>query len=139
MSAPETTPAPLPARALPSRAYARMTLVLRGGLLLALAILLGALVAYALAHPGASSESVIASNPILGYLGFASLASGLAAGSIESYLTLGLLVLIATPVVRVLSGFYYFARGGERQMATITFIVLVLLIVGITVLGPLIR
>lgn len=116
-----------------------MTLVLRVGLVASLAVLLAALIAYLLAHPGASSESVIGSNPILQYLGVGGLAAGLATGSIPAYLTLGLLILVATPLVRVLSGFYYFRKDGERPMALITMTVLLLLVLGLLVIGPLVR
>jgi len=135
--APPSAPAPPPE--LPAAAYERMSLVLRVGLLASLVILVGGLAAYLLAHPAASSGSVLSSNPILQYLSFPGLAHGLASGSIPAYLTLGLLVLLATPLVRVLSGIYYFHHGGERTMTAVTVTVLVLLLVGILVIGPLIR
>jgi uncharacterized membrane protein len=116
-----------------------MTLVLRVGLGLSLAILIGGLAAYILVHPGATSESVLSTNPILGYLSFPGLGSGLASGAVEAFLTLGLVVLVATPIVRVLSGFYYFRRAGERAMTMITLVVLVMLLVGLLVIGPLVR
>jgi len=124
---------------LPPEAYVRMTLVLRVGLGLSLAILIGGLAAYILVHPGATSESVLSTNPILGYLSFPGLGSGLASGAVEAFLTLGLVVLVATPIVRVLSGFYYFRRAGERAMTMITLVVLVMLLVGLLVIGPLVR
>jgi uncharacterized membrane protein len=82
---------------------------------------------------------VLSTNPILGYLSFPGLGSGLASGAVEAFLTLGLVVLVATPIVRVLSGFYYFRRGGERAMTMITLVVLVMLLVGLLVIGPLVR
>lgn len=124
---------------LPPQAYVRMTLVLRIGLYLAVLVLIVSLAAYLVAHPGASSAGAISSNPILGYLGLSGLASGLAAGAPAAYLTLGLLVLVATPIVRVVSGFYYFERNRERTMAAVTFSVLVLLLVGLFVIGPLVH
>jgi uncharacterized membrane protein len=113
-----------------------MTLVLRVGLLSSLALLLGSVVAYLLAHPGATSESALANNPILNYLNFPGLARGLAAGRIEAWMTLGLLVLLATPIVRVLSGVYYFHQDGERTMMYVTTTVFLLLLVGVLVIGP---
>jgi uncharacterized membrane protein len=117
-------------------AYVRMTQVLRAGLVLSLAILTGTLIAYLIAHPSASSQSVLASNPILQYLSVLGLVHGLATGRREAYLTLGLLVLLATPVLRVLTGVYYFRRDGERVMAAVTATVFVLLLVGLFVIGP---
>lgn len=136
---PSENPTPPPVSPLPETAYVRMALVLRAGLLLALAILGGALAAYVVIYPNADSSSVLGRNPILGYLSLAGLATGLASGSVVAYLTLGLVVLVATPIVRVLSGFYYFRRAGEREMSAITFAVFALLLVGLFVIGPLVR
>jgi len=136
--APPTSGPPL-VRALPAEAYIRMTWVLRTGLVLSLAMMGGALVAYLVANPGASSSSILSANPILQYLSLSGLASGLVSGSITAYLTVGLLVLVATPIVRVASGLYYFRRAGERTMTAVTFTVLVLLLVGVLVIGPLVR
>jgi len=124
---------------IPDDAYRRMTLVLRAGLLTSLAILAIGLAAYLLAHPGASSASAISSNPIAPYLTAGGLAHGLATGVPDAYLALGIFVLVATPLVRVATGIYYFRRGHEREMVVITSVVLVLLILGILVIGPLIR
>ncbi len=124
---------------LPPEAYVRMTLVLRIGLGVALALLTGGIIAYVATNPGATSSTVLSTNPILAYLSFPGLASGLASGSIGAFLTLGLVVLIATPVLRVVSGMYYFRKGGEREMTAISFTVLVLLLLGLLVIGPYIR
>ncbi|MGA8711050.1 MAG: DUF1634 domain-containing protein [Thermoplasmata archaeon] len=124
---------------LPLEAYLRMTLVLRVGLGVALAILGVGIVAYTLENPNASSSSVLTSNPILSYLSLEGLASGLASGAVGAFLTLGLIVLVATPIVRVLSGLYYFRQAGERTMTMITFAVFVLLIVGLLAIGPYVR
>lgn len=127
------------AQRLPDSAYRGMALLLRAGLFVALAILAGALVWYLLVNPSATLASALATNPILGYLGVTGFAHGLASGAPAAYLTLGLLALVATPIVRVASGFYYFRKDGERTMERITFTVLVLLLIGLLVLGPLIR
>ncbi len=121
---------------LPPEARARMTLVLRVGLVAAIALLLGSLVAYLLANPGATSSGALAHNPIHAYLNVVGLAQGIAAGRPEAWMTLGLLVLVATPIVRVLSGIYYFQKDGERTMLYITTTVFVLLLIGILVIGP---
>ena len=138
---PNSTPTldPPAVHRLPDAAYVRMTFVLRLGLGLALVILGGGIVAYLLANPGETSQSVLSSNPILGYLSVPGLGSGLADGSIGAVLTLGLIVLVATPIVRVVSGLYYFRKVGERAMTAITFSVLVLLLLGLLVIGPHVR
>jgi len=137
VTAPPAPAAPL--RELPDAAYRRMTLVLRTGLLTSLALLLGALGAYFLRHPGATSGDVISSNPIAQYLTLGGLAHGLATGAPEAYLALGVFVLIATPILRVATGVYYFRQGHERTMTGVTLTVLVLLLLGVFVIGPWIR
>lgn len=135
----EVPRATVPLRTLPIEAYRRMSLVLRTGLLASLVILVAGVIAYLIRHGLESFGTAVSTNPILSYLSVTGLASGLAQGHIEAYLTLGLLVLVVTPLMRVVSGLYYFARGGERTMAGVTFVVLVLLLVGMLVLGPLVR
>jgi len=128
-----------PVKPLPPEAYVRMTFVLRLGLGVSLAILGGGIVAYLLLNPGVSSSTVLANNPILSYLTFPGLGSGLASGSVSAILTLGLIVLVATPIVRVVSGLYYFRKVGERAMTVITFSVLILLLLGLLFIGPHVR
>ncbi|MFY9717767.1 MAG: DUF1634 domain-containing protein [Thermoplasmata archaeon] len=128
---------PAPGR-LPDPAYLRMALVLRVGLALSLTVFLAALIAYLAIHPGAAWESSapVTWRPFLSAAGFL---RGLEAGSPVAFLTLGILLLVATPIFRVLPGLYYFRRGGERTMTAITLTVLLLLLFGLFVLGPLIR
>lgn len=134
-----TSPNPIYLHPLPPEASLTMTRVLRIGLAVALTILFGALVAFALENPSASSSSVIATNPITRYLSLSGLASGLTSGAPEAYLTLGILALLAVPIARVLAGFYFFYRHGEIVVARVTFAVFVMLLVGLLVVGPLIR
>ena len=130
---------PPPRHPLPDDAYRRMSWVLRGGLLASVALLLTALAAYLVEHPSASSADAISSNPIAPYLTLGGLAHGLGAGAPEAYLALGVFVLIATPIVRVAAGAYYFHRARERTIGWVTITVLVLLVFGVLVLGPWIR
>ncbi|MGP8077628.1 MAG: DUF1634 domain-containing protein [Thermoplasmata archaeon] len=123
---------------LPDEAYERMALVLRVGLVASLAIFLGAIGTYLALHPRAGWSSSEA-NPSGGFLNLPGLASGLAGGSPVAFLTLAVLLLVATPLVRVLSGLYYFQRGGERALAGIALTVFVLLLFGLLVLGPWVR
>lgn len=124
---------------LPDAAYVDMVRVLRAGLILSLAILFGALVAFLIAQPSTSFGQVVASNPVLQYLGVVALGTGLAHGVPEAYLLLGVLVLVATPIVRVLTGLYFFYRNREFAVARVALTVAVLLVVGILVVGPLIH
>lgn len=134
-----TSRGPIYLHPLPHAAYVTMTRVLRIGLGVALTILFGALVAFGLENPHVGSTAVIATNPIRNYLSLPGLAGGLAAGAPEAFLTVGLLVLIAVPIARVLTGFYFFQRHGEALVARITLAVFALLVVGLVVIGPLVR
>lgn len=134
-----TVSGPIYLHPLPPVAAITVTRVLRIGLALSLGILFGALIAFGIENPSADSSSVIATNPITQYLSLGGLSNGLAAGAPEAYLTLGILALLAVPIARVLAGFYFFYRNGEIVVARITFAVFGLLLVGLLVIGPLIR
>ena len=134
-----TVRGPIYLHPLPPVAALTMTRLLRIGLAIALAILFGALVAFGIENPTASSSSVIANNPITNYLTIGGMASGLLSGAPEAYLTLGILTLLAVPIARVLAGFYFFHHNGEIVVARITLAVFVLLMLGLVVFGPLIR
>ncbi len=128
-----------PVPTLPDAEYRWISSLLRGGLVISLLLMTGALAVYAVLHPGLTLSAAIATNPILQFLGLSGLAAGLARGDPAAYLTLGLIALVATPILRVVSGFYYFRRGHERGMEAITIVVIVLLLFGLLVLGPLVR
>ncbi len=136
---PGPSPPAAPPSDLPPAAYAGMAAVLRAGLYVALALLVGATVALVAREPTSAAANWISNNPLPRYLGLRSLADGLAAGRAEAYLTLGVFALIATPVVRVIAGAITFVRHGERRMGAITVTVLALLLVGLLVVGPLVR
>lgn len=138
--APQSTDVAHPhARELPPEAYRRMSQVLRVGLLIASALLLVAVFVFLRDHPVVTLSSVLSSNPIGDYLDPGDLLRGLLSGHSQAFLTLGVLVLVITPIARVSTGCWYFLRNAEREMALITAIVLVLLLVGLLVLGPLLR
>jgi uncharacterized membrane protein len=137
-----TSPGPAaaePAPELPDSVYRGLATVLRLGLGVALVLLVGALVALLARASASSSGAWTSSNPLVRYLDLRHLAAGLAAGTPEAYLTVGVYALIATPVLRVVGGSYAFLRYGPRRLGEITLVVLVLLLVGLFVLGPLIR
>jgi len=121
---------------LPAEAYTTMTLVLRVGLVLALAVLGAFVVLYIALHPERSFSSVLSSNPVAIYVTPRGLAAGLFGLHVEAFLTIGILLLIATPVSRVFTGFYYFHRQRQLALSKVTLIVFLLLLLGLFVLGP---
>jgi uncharacterized membrane protein len=116
-----------------------MTRLLRAGLLLALTTLAIFVLAYVLGNPTESWSQVISQNPVRMYLSASGLATGLFRLQVEAYLTLGVLFLIATPVARVLAGAFIFHANGERTMTRVTLAVLAMLLIGLFLVGPLVR
>lgn len=116
-----------------------MSWVLRIGLVASLTIVGVTLALYAVGHPSTSFGGLLSPNPALPFLDLGAFTSGLAHGNPVAYLTLGLVVLVATPLVRVASGLYFFRRAGERTLEAICLSVLALLLFGLLVLGPLVR
>ena len=133
------TASPSLAPELPPRTYRALTWVLRVGLLVAVVFLGVALAVLVARSPFAESGAYISTNPLTRYLNLRSLATGLASGSPSAYLTLGVFALIATPVARVVGGTLAFVQTGERRMTAITLAVLGLLLVGLFVVGPVVR
>ncbi len=136
---PSARPAPLEETVAVDRAAGWMTNLLRTGLATALVLLAGAVGALLLASPSASSARATGARVLEGYLGGNGLVRGLASGLPEAYLTLGVLVLLATPVIRVVTGLYFFRAARDRPMTRIAALVLVLLLAGIFLIGPVLR
>lgn len=130
---------PEPPGELPLSVNRWMAMALRVGLIVALALFAGALAALVVRSAGSASGTWVSTNALVPYLDLRRLARGLAAGTPEAYLTLGVYALIATPVVRVATGLGAFLVHEERRMAALTSVVLVLLFVGLLVVGPLVR
>lgn len=61
----------------------------------------------------------------------ARLPGALAGGDAAAWLTLGLLVLVATPFVRVLGSLVAFAREGDRRYVLVTAAVFAVMCVGV--------
>ena len=130
------TDPPVPPPPLPPDAYRQMARLLRSGLLLAGVILAVALGVFVYRHSGESLPHILEANPIAGFLTLSGLVAGLGGGHSQAYLTVGIIVLVATPLARVAMGAYYFERAGDRALGRIAIIVLILLLAGILVLGP---
>jgi uncharacterized membrane protein len=119
--------------------FVTMTRLLRAGLLLALTTLAIFAVVYVIGNPSEDSAQVLSNNPVRMYLTASGLASGLLHLQVEAYLTLGVLFLIATPVARVLAGAFIFRANRERTMTGITLAVFAMLLIGLFLVGPLVR
>jgi uncharacterized membrane protein len=136
---PPAGPTGFPPARLPATAYPRMALVLRIGLGLAVALILGSLAVLVAQHPGEQATATLPPSSTTADLNLVHLGHELLAGDPVAFLTLGLLVLVATPLVRVASGLYYFHRSREAAIEGVAFTVLLLLLLGLLVIGPLVR
>lgn len=128
-----------PMSELPQEAYSTMALVLRVGLALALAVLLGALATYLARYTSITPDQLIQNNPIEGYISPQGLVNGLLGLHSEAFMTLGILVLAVTPIARVFTGLWYFRKAGDRPLAWVAFTVLMLLLIGFFIIGPVVR
>ncbi|MHB8352193.1 MAG: DUF1634 domain-containing protein [Thermoplasmata archaeon] len=133
-STPPLTLADVP-EPLPLSAYANMAIVLRAGLLLAVGLFASGLVLFFVRHPAEDLTRLESVNYFVRYLDPRILFPALAAARPGALLTLGILVLVATPMARVLTGVYYFHQHGEREMTIVTATVLAMLLLGTLVLG----
>ena len=121
---------------LPPRAYERMALLLRIGVVASALMLGGGLLGFLVQNPSATFDSILTTNPIQRYLNASTLASSLVTGRPEAWMTLGILVLIATTVGRVAQAARYFFAGRERALGAVTLTVAILLLVALFVVGP---
>lgn len=122
-------------RPLPPPAYATMALVLRAGLLLALALLITGVVLFIAHDPRESLGQLVRFNRFDRYFHLGGFLYGLRTARPGALMALGVAVLIATPMARVLTGAYYFQQNGEREMTIVAAVVLALLLVGALLLG----
>ncbi len=141
---PPSAPGPAPAtpwtreeipEPLPPAAYGNMAIVLRAGLLAAMGLFVAGLSLFFLEHPGEDLARLDSVNYFTRYLDPRVLFPALAAARPGAVLTLGMLVLVATPMARVATGIYYFHRHEEGEMTVVTATVLALLLLGTLVLG----
>ncbi|MCI4318771.1 MAG: DUF1634 domain-containing protein [Thermoplasmata archaeon] len=109
---------------LPSSLRGIVTRVLQTGVAATVVLLLVGLTLLFTLGPGTA---------IAARVGLSGLLHGLASADATAYLYLGVVVLLATPLVRVALSATLFAQSGDRPFAGITLFVLVLLVVSIVV------
>jgi len=114
--------------------------VLRYGVVLSSVVVATGLVLMLLALPPgapASLQGMLASNFGLPTLSPSKLLGGIAAGNSVSILELGTLILLATPLARVVASVLLFMKERDALYVGITLLVLVMLLFAIFVVGPL--
>lgn len=99
--------------------------ILQGGVIISSAVICVGLV-LALIHPGqlASKQTLVFPHTL------ADVWSGLLVGQPQSVIALGLLLLLATPVIRVTASIVAFALEHDRRYVVITAVVLLVLLLG---------
>ncbi len=102
--------------------------ILLGGVILSAAFILGGLILLPTRPGGMSAERLLTFPQTLSQIG-----QGLLTWRPQSFIALGLLFLIATPVVRVAVSIVAFALEHDRKYVVITSLVLVILLVSIGV------
>ncbi|HEV2583742.1 MAG TPA: TSUP family transporter [Ktedonobacteraceae bacterium] len=107
--------------------------ILLGGVLLSAAVILAGLALLFIQHVGLSAQALQAFPQTLGQVW-----SGVVTLQPQAIITLGLLLLIATPVMRVAVSIVAFALEKDRRYIVITTIVLTILLVSIFVVGSLV-
>lgn len=117
----------------------RLGRLLQVGVVVAAAFFAVGAVDYVLRHPHTGLVAAVNANPISNYLSLEGLYNGLVTGHAQPIIVLGLLVLVATTVLRVAISAAYFAGRGERESAALGAAVTGLLVVGLLVIGPLLR
>jgi uncharacterized membrane protein len=122
---------------LPLVAYSTIAFMLRVGLVASIVLFVGSALAYSIVHRGETLAAVTSTNPIEGYLNPLNLVSGLATWHIEAYMTLGILFLLFSSILRVGFGAYFFFRNREASLGELSAVVFGLLLAGVFVIGPL--
>lgn len=112
---------------------------LRIGLILSAALLAAGLVDFLARHPGEDVATALASNPVSDYLSLGGLASGIAGEHAQALLVLGIIGLVATTVFRVVLAGVHFAFQRERDAVWLSGAVTALLLLGLLVVGPVLR
>ncbi len=113
--------------------------VLRYGVVMSSLVIVAGLGLMVMAPPpgvSASLQEMLASKFGTPTLDAVSLLGGIESGNPSSVLELGTLILLATPLARVIASVFLFLRERDRLYAGVTLLVLAMLLVAIFVVGP---
>jgi len=104
--------------------------LLRSGVMLAAAVVLGGGICYVLAHAGEQQPTNFHGEPAQ-YRNLSGIVSAALSGDCAGIIQLGLLLLIATPVVRVALSLAGFALERDRTYTIVTALVLAILVLSL--------
>ncbi len=120
-------------------AYEQVAWLLRSGVLAFLILATAGMVADLILNPSETLASLLASSPARGFASIGAFGGYVVAGRPEALILLGIFVMVAVTMGRVLLATADFFRGGERVLGAISGAVVVLLIVGLFVVAPLVH
>jgi uncharacterized membrane protein len=120
-------------------AYERVALLLRTGVVGFIALASCAIILELVLHPTASSDSILASGAGRPYTSIGGFVDGIISLQPPALILLGLFVMVAVTVGRVVLAAIDFSRGGERVLTVISAAVVGLLLLGLFVVAPLVR
>jgi uncharacterized membrane protein len=116
--------------------YERVARLLRSGVLGFLVFAGVGMVSQLVLHPSESVASLLASNPGSTYRSFGLFLGEIGSGNPEALIILGIYLMVAVTIGRVLLATADFYRGGERALGTVSATVVALLVLGLFVVGP---
>jgi uncharacterized membrane protein len=119
--------------------YERVARLLRSGVLGFLVLAGVGMVAQLVLSPSETVASLLASKPGSEYGSAGALLGALGAGYPDSLIILGIYVMVAVTIGRVMLATADLYRGGERALGAISSVVVVLLLVGLFVVAPFVR
>jgi uncharacterized membrane protein len=120
-------------------AYERVARLMRSGVLGFLLFAGVGMVAHLVLDPSESVASLLASNPVSEYGSAGALVGALGAGRPDALIILGIYVMVAVTVGRVVLATADLYRGGERTLSAVSAAVVVLLLFGLFVVAPFVR
>jgi len=119
--------------------YEQVARLLRSGVLGFLIFAGFGMVAQLVLSPSETVTSLLASKPASEYGSAGALVGAFGAGYPDSFIILGIYIMVAVTVGRVVLATVDLYRGGERALGTISAAVVVLLLVGLFVVAPFVR
>jgi uncharacterized membrane protein len=120
----------------PPSVYERTARLLRAGVLVFFLLAVVGMIAALAQNPSETVSTLLSSTPAVGFGSFGSLWARLVVLEPTAIITLGIYVMVAVTIARVVYAMVDFYRGRERVLAALSGCVVVLLIVGLFVVAP---
>ncbi len=123
----------------PAASYERVARLLRSGAIGFLLLAGAGMVAELVLNPSETVATLLSSGPSGGFGTFHLFLSHLSSAEPDAFILLGIYIMIAVTVGRVVLATADFFRGGERVLGAISVTVVVLLLVALFVVAPFVQ